>query len=71
MRRRSSGLLRVARNDVERLVETQEFVIARSSCDDAIQLLLFCLLRKKQGVGLIFPIDQFDQSGLGALAGFV
>jgi hypothetical protein len=33
---------------------------------------LFCLLGKKQGVaGSIFPIDQFDQSGLGALAGFV
>jgi hypothetical protein len=67
MRRRSSGLLRVARNDVERLVETQEFVIAKQSSS-----FLFCLLGKKQGVaGLVFPIDQFDQSGLGALAGFV
>src|ERR1700682_2449866 len=38
------GLLREARNDVERPAETPKFVIARSSCDDAIQLFLPCFL---------------------------
>jgi hypothetical protein len=34
-----SGLLRVARNDVEKFAETSEFVVARSPCDEAIQSL--------------------------------
>jgi hypothetical protein len=32
-RRRCTGLLRFARNDVERSAETREFVIARNSCE--------------------------------------
>jgi hypothetical protein len=32
-----AGLLRGAGNDVEGLAETFKFVIARSSCDEAIQ----------------------------------
>jgi hypothetical protein len=47
------GLLREARNDVERPAETPKFVIARSSCDEAIQLFLPCFLDRFAEPGIV------------------